>query len=184
MAGILNATTGVVSLKNPDAGTANFSGTVKNVTSFDIVDKNGFLIGYITQFNPSKTRATERIRHISSADAGRVLEQAPRPEDISINITGYSLYNDQEDGSLVQRLVGSSANISKAFASLEEQKEGFDIIVVTRDPETKKAVDVKIYQDVWLQNQNEPINIAQATVQETATGFASRCLRPKNYEKW
>lgn len=163
----------------PNQLTANLQGTVKLVYSYNIIDKDGFLIGYITAINPQKNRTTERIRHIGFADRGRVLEQAPKVEDITINVTGFGLYNDQEDGSIIQRLGGT--NTAKAMASLEEQQEGFDIVLEVKNPKTNLTVDYKVWQDCWLQNHNEPINITTATIAESATIFASRVFRPDDY---
>jgi len=184
MAGRFPKTTGKISQIAPNSsfpnqGTSNLGGTVRLAYSYNVIDKDGLLIGYITQIQPQKSRTTERIRHLGYADSGRVLEQAPKPEDITLNVTGFGLYNDQEDGSLVQRLGGT--NTAKAMSSLEEQHEGFDIVVEVKNPKTGAIVDYKIYQDCWLQNHNEPVNVTTATVAESATIIASRCIRPNDY---
>jgi len=181
MAGIFQKNTGLVKSKTPLQDTTNYGGEVLLVTRVTILDQDGWAIGFITGFTPSQTRATEKIRHISHADAGRVVEQAPKPEDVSVSVNGFALYNTvEEKGTLVQRLGGW--NPRRAMASLQEQNVGFSLLVIDKDPKTDETVDAREYQDCWLQSYSKPVNIGQATVSETATIVPSRIVRPENWQ--
>ena len=157
----------VANAQNPDAGVGvpEDHRTVLS-TSVDVVDNQGNNIGYITQFGSTGNRAVTRIRHLNSEDAGRTIELPPSPEERTINATGFALYNKQNDGSLVQRIGGSST--AKKMASLEEQKIPFHIIEKTVHPATD-AEDILIYHDCMLTNHSRTVNIGTATIAETAT---------------
>lgn len=181
MAGIFNKTEGIVRNLTPNQDTANFNGEVLLSTEIDILDQDGYEIGFISQINPSASRATERIRMLGSADSGRVIEQAPRPEDLTLSVSGFALKNNvNEKGTLVQRL--GAWNPLQAMSSLSEQHIGFKIIVVERDPVTKKAMDAREYDDCWLQSFNRPYNISGATITDSANIIASRVFRPSNWQ--
>lgn len=181
MGGTFDAKVGLVRPLSPDANTANYGGTSLLVTSIDILNDEGKAIGYIQQFISQHSRPTTRIRHISSADAGLTLEQAPSPEDITLNITGLALYNQdlggagavRNQGSIVQRMA-ISTNMIDVFRALSQQHFGFKIREVERDPITLKVISAVEYQDVWLVNYSKPINMGTATIAETATANCSR----------
>ena len=180
MGGTFNAKIGLVRSFSPDANTGNYAGTALLVTSIDILNDRGEAIGYIQQFSSQHSRPTTRIRHIGSADAGLTLEQAPSPEDITLNLTGFALYNNdinggtgQNQGSIVQRLAVSE-NMIATFKSLSQQHYGFVIREVERNPATLQVVSAIEYQDCWLVNYSKPINMGTSTISETATANCSR----------
>lgn len=181
MAGIFEKNTGLVKNKTPNQDVSNWEGKVLLPTRVSILDRDGFAIGYITGFTPTLARPTEKIRHIGHADAGRVLEQAPRVEDISMSVTGFALYNTvNEKGSLIQRL--GAWNPVQTLASLQEQHYGFTILHVEKDPRNNNTVDAREYEDCWLQNYSRNFNITGgATVVDTAQIFISRSFRPLNW---
>jgi hypothetical protein len=181
MAGTFQKNIGLVKSKTPLQDTKNRDGEVLLTTQISILDQDGYAIGFITGFTPSQNRSTERIRHISHADAGRVIEQAPKPEDVSITVNGFALYNTvDEKGNLAQRL--GAWNPRGAFASLQEQQYGFTLIVVEKNPKTGETADVREYQDCWLQTYSKPISVGNATVSDSATIIASRVVRPDNWK--
>lgn len=181
MAGLFNITQGMVATLNPDAGVGQpEAAEVELSTSIDIIDEAGYGIGQLQSFNDTQNRPTALIKHISSVDAGRTIEQAPSPGTVTLNVTGFQLYNKTEDGSLIQRLGASSTK--KAMKMLEEQKRGFSILVVERHPATNRVVDAVLYQDCWLNSFSKPISIATATIAETASITVSRAKRPSNWQ--
>jgi len=179
MAGLYNKSTGLVKERTPDAGVANFDGEVANITSYDIIDENGLCIGFITQINETDNRPATKVRHIGSADAGRVLEHVPGVDDKTLNVTGFALYNVQEQGSIVQRLGGN--NTKRAMKMLSEQHRGFKIVERQIDPETEATLDATEHLDCWLTNYTKPRNIANATIAETATLSVAGSVRPLNF---
>jgi hypothetical protein len=157
----------VAAAQNPDAGVGvPDTHRTQLSTSVDIIDMDGNNIGYISQFGTTGTRNVTRIRHLNSDDAGRVIEQAPNPEDRTVNVTGFALYNKQSDGSVIQRLGGRSTR--KKMAMLEEQKIPFNIVEVVRQPATGEE-ETTVYHNCWLTNFSKTINIGTATIAQTAT---------------
>lgn len=157
----------VANAQNPNAG-VSVPETHRTTlsTSYDIYDEEGNNIGFVQSFGPSHNRPTTIVRHINSADAGRGLEQAPGVETMTISVQGFALYNKQNDGSVVQRIGGSSTR--KAMRQLAEQSIPFTIIETVTHPATGEVVDRVSYNECWLTSKNKTINIGNATVQETA----------------
>jgi len=116
-------------------------------STLDIYDDQGFIIGFITNFNESDNRPITRIRHLSSHDAGRVIEMSPGVEDVSITVNGYSLYNVNltEKGSLIHRL-GSAM---RALKSLQSQAEPFNLVRTETHPSTNEE-NKDVYFDCWI----------------------------------
>ncbi len=138
-------------------------------SSVDVFDQDGFNIGFVSQITPAHNRAVQRIRHLNSADAGRVIESAPSPEDISIAVTGLNLYNisESQQQSLISRLPGQAG---ARFKTLNDQKAPFFLQVVEIHPESGLENE-STYLGCWLTRYNRPINIAGATI--AATGDIS-----------
>ena len=99
---------------------------VINAATIDILDDEGFRIGFIQQISETLGRPVTGIRHLNSLDAGRKIEQVPGVEDITITIQGYSLYDKSitERDSLIHRLGGPMA----AAKSLMGQSIPFNIV--------------------------------------------------------
>ncbi len=178
MAGTFKLSEGYVKNLNPRAGTENYKGNVALVTKYDLIDEYGKGIGYITGITPNDNRPTTLIRHISSADAGRVLEQAPSPSTITLSITGFALYDfaDQAQGSVIQRLATNFGltTVGGAIATLEEQKIGFKIRERQVNPVTNQATIYREYQDCWLTSYSAPKQIGTMTIAETVNISCSR----------
>lgn len=134
-------------------------------SSVDVFDQDGFEIGFVSQITPSHTRTVQRIRHLNSADAGRVIESAPSPEDISISGTGLNLYNiaESQQQSLIARLPGQAG---ARFKTLNDQKIPFFIQVVETHP-ASGLQNESTYLGLWLTRYTRPINIAGATIAAT-----------------
>jgi hypothetical protein len=149
-------------------GTANRA-TI--TTSYDVFDEEGNLIGYLTDISRTDTRTVERIRHLSSHDAGRTIEQAPGPDDISLTCTGFALYNKTDQNgelphfSLASRLGGLTG--AELFKSLNSQRVAFNIRVEEVHPATG-AVSRTYYFGCMLTNYTKPISLGNITVAETA----------------
>lgn len=179
MGGLYNKNSGLVKANTPDAGVANFNGEVALITQYDVIDENGMAIGYIQQFSPSDSRPATKIRHISSADAGRVIEHAPGFSDLKISVQGFALYNRIQDGSIVQRLGGKST--AKAMKMLEEQKIPFKIVERQIDPKTGQTIDATQWIDCWLTQHSAPRNITSVTIAETAEISTAGATLPLNF---
>ena len=177
--GIFNRNEGLVNIKTPNQGVANFNGNVLLATSISILDQDLFTIGFMTQVTPSNARPTTRIRHIGHKDAGRPLEQAPNVEDITLNLTGFALYNDvDEKGSLIQRI--GAWNPVLALEALNEQHIGFSLIRIDVHPRTQKIVNAKEWFDCWLQNFSDPVVIGTATISQTVSIIPTGVRRLQN----
>ena len=179
MSGLFNKNLGLVRQNTPDAGVSNYNGEVALITKYDIIDQDGLAIGYLQSFSPSDSRPATKIRAIGSADGGRVLEHAPGFSDTKISVTGFALYNRQEDGSVVQRL--GAGTTRRAMKMLEEQKIPFKILERQVDPETNKTLDATEHIDCWLTSHSAPKNMTSVTISETAEISTAGSTRPLNF---
>ena len=177
MGGLFNPDVGILGGNTSKTGVANYNGKVLLSTSIDIIDELGNGIGYISQITPASSRPSTRIRGLGSRDAGRVLEQAPSPEDVTVQATGFALYRRPKAGSIIERLATNQGVGFNVIASLEEQKIGFKIRIRQVDPKTNVDLEIIEYQDCWLINHSTPFNIATATVSETVSINVSRIER-------
>lgn len=140
-------------------------------TSYDVFDDQGNLIGYCTDIDRTDSRTVQRIRHLSSHDAGRTIEQAPGPDEVSLAMTGFALYNKPEQSgdlphfSLAARLGGLTG--TQLFKSLNSQRVAFNIRVEEIHPATG-AVSRVYYFGCMLTNYTKPISLGNITVAETA----------------
>jgi len=140
-------------------------------TSYDIYDAEGNLVGYLTNVTRNDTRRVERIRHLSSHDAGRTVEQAPGPDEPTLTCEGFALYNKTEQSgdlphfSLPARLGGLTG--ATVFKSLNSQKVAFTIRVEDVHPATA-AISRTFYLNCFLTRYSKPVQIGNVTVAETA----------------
>lgn len=159
-----------------DGVSVNESNRTVVSTSYDVYDEDGRLVGYCTAISRTDTRTVTKVRHLSSSDAGRVIEQVPAPEDVTIDVTGYALYNtpdltgDVPHYSLAARLTkGMGANVGGGvylFKSINSQR----IPVTIRQEEVHPvtgAVDLVYYHGCMITNYTKPQNLGTTTVAET-----------------
>lgn len=136
-------------------------------SSVDVFDTDGLNIGFMQQITRTDTRQVTRIRHLDSFDAGRIVEQVPMPEDLSLNVMGFALYNRGSDKqSLINRIGGSG---SARFKSLNSQQIPFNLLEEWTHPANPNNRGQTYYLGCWLTNYSRPINIGTVTVAETAT---------------
>lgn len=134
-------------------------------TTVDVLDDQGFNIGFIQQISRTDARPTTPIRHLDSSDAGKILEQSPGVETNQLNVTGLALYNLGTDRrSLLNRMVGSG---SSKFRSLNSQQLPFELSERWTHPATRLAGET-LYGDCMLTNYTRPVNIGTVTITETA----------------
>lgn len=139
-------------------------------TSVDVLDDDGFPIGFVQQLSRSDTRQIIRVRHLDSIDAGRVVELSPGPEDNSLNATGFALYSRGLDpGAILNRIPGLGG---QAFKSLNSNAIPFELIEVWTQPATGETAETT-YGDNLLQTYNRPINIGAIQISETAAMVTS-----------
>jgi len=155
----------VENAQNPDAGVGlpEAHRTVIS-TSIDVVDDSGNQIGYVQSINQSENRPTQPVRHLNSEDAGRIVEQAPQPGNLTLSVNGFAIYNKQNDGSVVQRIGGETT--AKKMRTLEEQKIPFSLIVKETHPATQEVTQT-VYHECWLTSRSKPVNIGTATIVES-----------------
>ncbi len=131
-------------------------------STVDLFDTDGFNIGFITQITAAHARNVQRLRHLNSADAGRVIESAPSPEDINLSATGFNLYDKtaEDKQSLISRLPGRAG---ARFKTLNDQKDAFLLKILETHP-TSGLTNQSTYLGCWMTSYNRPINIAGATI--------------------
>lgn len=132
-------------------------------TSISILDNDNREIGFITEFTYDTTRRVERIRVLYAGAAGRVVEQVPGPEDLTLRCTGFSLYDQTLPGALTQ---GTDTN--KIFHALASQFNPFKISVEQIHPVTDDTITIE-FGGCWISDFSHPIRQADLYVAETAT---------------
>lgn len=139
-------------------------------TTVDVLDDEGFNIGFLQSISRTDARPTESVRHLDASDAGRILEQAPGVETNTLNLTGFALYNSGVDRrSLLNRVVGAN---SAPFRSLNSQQLPFEITEQWTHP-ASNARGQTLYGDCMLTNYTRPVNIGTVTITETANATAT-----------
>lgn len=134
-------------------------------TTVDVLDDEGFNIGFLQNINRTDDRPTDAIRHLDASDAGRMLEQAPGVENNTLTLTGFALYNTGVNRrSLLNRIIGAS---SSPFRSLNSQQIPFEITEQWTHP-ASNARGQTLYGDCMLTNYSRPVNIGNITISETA----------------
>ncbi len=139
-------------------------------TTVDVLDDEGFNIGFLQAVNRTDARPTESIRHLDASDAGRILEQSPGVETNTLNLTGLALYNTGVDRrALLNRVAGAA---SAPFRSLNSQQIPFEITEQWTHP-ASQARGETLYGDCMLTNYTRPVNIGTVTITETANVTAT-----------
>ena len=152
-------------------------------SSIDIL-LGGDNIGFVSQLNTNQTRGVDRVRHLDAADAGRIVEQVPLPEDATINATGFALYNKSstQRQTLLNRMsatkdVNRDGALGGAFVSLNQQHIPIDLVRSWNHPMQgssngnvgDSSVQKVFYFDCYITSYSTPINIGTATIAETVT---------------
>lgn len=139
-------------------------------TSVDVLDDDGFNMGFVQQISRTDARPTTPIRHLDSVDAGRIIEQSPGTETNTLNVTGFALYNTGVDNrSLLNRIAGGAAS---AFTCLNSQRIPFEMTERWTHPSTSRGGET-LYGDCMLTNYTRPVNIGTVTIAETCNITAS-----------
>ena len=149
-------------------------------------------IGFVSSIASSHQRPIERVRHIEFPDPGRTVEMVSKPEEISLSVQGFALYNQGLFGrrTTMNRLLGLRG---LTMATLHEQQIPFMMVQVAQHPMPtvlgddlggrSETADLRnlsrvglglgdhktLYWDCMLTSYSAPVNITQATVVETAT---------------
>lgn len=148
-------------------------------SSVDLYDDDGQLVGYAKSIARADERNVERQRHLSSSDAGRVIEQTPLPENVTITVSGFSLYNKTDLTGKIPHY-SLAARLSKGtgaqggfggdylFKSINSQKIPFNMRKVVIHPATA-ASSVVWFRGCMLTRYSETSNIGEATETSEAT---------------
>lgn len=140
-------------------------------------------IGFAQSLTPNFTRKVERIRHLNADDAGRIVEQAPGPEDYTISMTGFAVYPNAAAnnpgspqsavGTLLERILGSApvqsagALAALAFRCLSSQIVPFSASDERRKPGFSNVVGRIRYVDNWMTSFSSPVAIGNVMLTET-----------------
>lgn len=137
------------------------------VASITIRDQDGNEIGFITDITIRKTRRVERARHLSMADAGVTVEQLIYPEDITLDVTGFTLYSGFETpGPVLARIYNAKGD---HFYFISEKQEPFHIWVEDQHPAGGGKKFIRKFLDCFLTNSTEPISVGRMQIAETAS---------------
>lgn len=134
-------------------------------TSITILDTDNTEIGFITELSYSTTRRVERIRMLYATAAGRVVEQVPAPEDLTLTVNGFALYEQTLPGALTE---GTENHAGKIFHALNTQYIPFNITIEETHPVTNDTV-VVLFGDCWMTDFSHPMRLADVYITETAT---------------
>jgi len=139
-------------------------------TSIDIF-ADGKKIGFAQDINETCDRPTTRIRHLNASDAGRVIEQAPGVEDISLSVTGFAVYNKAD--TLIQQLAGftNTGKDGGVIKCLNDQKIPFEIKKVTKHPSeyasAEDAETVELFGGCMITRYSRPISLGGVTISDS-----------------
>ena len=135
-----------------------------------IADGAAVEIGFIDRIDYATRRTVDRKRHLCQSDAGRVVEQVPLPEDMTLTATGLGLYNSSIIGRLTGQAPGRKIESAYAlFHTLHSQAYPFEIEVQAVHPGDDNQKFTIIYGECWLTDFGMPINIGDSSIAETAT---------------
>ena len=142
------------------------SNQVVVVTSITLFDAEGGEIGFVSELGYRTARTVERIRHLNAADAGRILEQCPLPEDFTLDASGMALY----DSTLIGRLSKGSdeAVPPDVYHAINTQYGPFTIEVLMTHPTNSKQVRV-VFGDCWIASFDSPMRVGTANIVQRAT---------------
>jgi len=126
-------------------------------------------IGFITNLSDAYNRNNQKIRHLSTGDGGKVIEIVPGLEDITVNVTGFSLYNTGKDN---RKNLGARLSGVAGLVMLSQNSEYFSVRVTTTHPNPPDAIAATtgiIYRRCLLKSMNNPRDINQIAQAATAT---------------
>lgn len=135
-------------------------------------------LGLCQSLRPQFSRPTEDVHHLDSVDAGRIVEQAPRPETYRITMTGYTIYADKapDTGSVLERVLSATPQdkagtlARRVFRCLSSQSVPFDVVEEIRRPGFDAVVGRTAYKATWLTDHSKPIAINTAMIIEEVQG--------------
>lgn len=137
------------------------------VTSGIDIYSGNVKLGFIVSISLEGSRRVERIRELRAWTAGRIVEQVPGPEDLTIRANGYALYTKTLLGLLTRGTVPTPP--PDIFHSLNLQYLPFDIHVEEIHPvDPTKKIKV-VYGGCYITSYSHPIAIRDLYITETAT---------------
>jgi len=135
-------------------------------STVSVIDQNGYEIGYLQNFNPTMNRPVTPQRAIGAANAGRIVEMTPGPENYTASVSGFVLYakDSTHRRSLLNRVGGSAHD---AYTVLADQTEPFYVYLKAGHPATEALVGKDpndsgyLFGGGWFTSQNMTFNITQ-----------------------
>lgn len=138
----------------------------------------GKTLGFVQSVNRTDTRRVDRVRHLDADDAGRIVEQAPGPEDYTLRINGFAVYpgsaaltqsspGARPTGTLLNQILSlGEGRGAAAFRCLSSQSLPFSLIEQRRHPGARERIGRTWYADCWMTNFSSPMQIGQITIAE------------------
>lgn len=158
---------GLVSIKGYGVG---IPPTNKVVIPFSltIYDLEGNEVGFMTDLTYDTSRRVERIRHLNAFDAGRIIEQAPAPEDYTASCVGFTLYTGDlaNPQSVIGRLTKETG--IAVFECLNQQRIPFNVVKEVVHPATGIGYQT-IFYECWLTRYSETFAVRNVVVTANAS---------------
>jgi hypothetical protein len=122
------------------------------------------IVGFIQDLTFDTTRRIERVRELSATRAGRIREQVPAPEDITVTGTGFCLYESNVLKQIAYQ--GTVQPITDVWFALTNQCIPFDVFIEETHPLTNEGFLITLEQ-CWLARYSHPIRIGDLMISET-----------------
>jgi hypothetical protein len=137
-------------------------------TSVDLYDEEGNAMGFVQQFTRNDSRTVNRIRHLDSSDAGRIVELMPSPEEVNATLNGMAVYgaSPQNRSAMLNRIAASRGG---PFKSLNSNYIPFALLEEWVHPTNINERNHTYYLACLLSAYSHPVNIGAVQIAETAT---------------
>ena len=140
----------------------------KSLTSYSVDIYNtstGEQIGFAQSVAHTDNRTVEKIRQLNSLDAGKVVEQVPRPSDVEITVTQMALFEKD----LMDFFKFNQADDN--FDFLNNQFEPFTIVSAQRGKNSSGVTQEiqTIYYGCMITRTNKTWSIDKATILDSCS---------------
>ena len=137
----------------------------KTVVSYAYtITANGTSLGTLQGFNPSSTRALERVRELRN-EIDDMVEIVPGRSEFTIQIDKLEMYSEN-----VLQALGFSD-----FEDISKLRTPIQIVETIKDPVSGKGRTVS-YVNCWIQNVAKTIREGTITVSETVTLWPEKII--------
>ncbi|MBU2483213.1 MAG: hypothetical protein KJ760_19185 [Proteobacteria bacterium] len=127
-----------------------------------LAGKDAKQIGFAQEINEDLRRPVTPIRHLSSVDAGKILELAPGVEDITLSVAGFAIY-DIALGILNQLGYDSMKGSLDPISCLNQQCIPFNVVKLIVHPGSGKSTTT-LFLGCMITSFSEPIALSGVTI--------------------